>query len=72
MNITIRNNSNALGKLVTLYSNELKEHLSNLDYHVTSVKVIPYEIKDEFQGNSIKQVNIQTPFPSYTGVDIKI
>ncbi|MBO1510429.1 hypothetical protein [Metabacillus bambusae] len=72
MNIIIRNNSKALGKLVTLYSNELKEHLSNMDYHVTSVKVKPFEKKAEFQGNSIKQVNIQTPLSSYTGVDIKI
>jgi hypothetical protein len=72
MNITIRNNSKALGKLVTLYSNELKEHLSNMDYHVTSVKVMPYEMKDQFQRNSIKQVNIQTPLSSYIGVDIKI
>jgi hypothetical protein len=72
MNITIRNNSKALGKLVTLYSDELKEHLSNMDYHLTSVKVMPYEMKNEFQGNSIKQVNIQTPLSSYTGVDIKI
>ncbi|WP_338786630.1 hypothetical protein [Metabacillus sp. FJAT-53654] len=72
MNITVRNNSKALEKLVTLYSNELKEHLSNIDYYVTSVKVTPFEKKAEFQGNSIKQVNIQTPQSSYTGVDIKI
>jgi hypothetical protein len=72
MNITIRNNSHALGKLVALYSNELKEHLSNMDYYVTSVKVMPFEMKDELQGNSIKQLNIQIPLSSYTGVDIKI
>lgn len=72
MNITIRNNSEALVELVALKRNELKEALNKINYHVSSVKVKSFETSIETNGKSIKQSNVSQLTSSYTGVDIKI
>ncbi|MGM0873650.1 MAG: hypothetical protein ACQEWV_02420 [Bacillota bacterium] len=72
MNITIRNNSEALVELITLKSGGLKELLKKMNYHITSVNVKPFETNNATRGKFIKQTHVPHATSYYTGVDIKI
>lgn len=72
MNITIRNDHTALGELVTLHSEGLKETLRAMDYRLTTVNVRPFEASGELKGIRASHVNLSQIPTSYNGVDLKI
>jgi len=72
MNITIRNNSAALGELVALHSDELKDILREMNYRLTIVNVRPFRSSGGSSGKPTNHVNIPQITTSYNGVDIKI
>lgn len=71
MNITIRNDNEALGKIIASAGDGLKGVLSQMNYHVSAIIVKPFEI-DETIGKGIPQASSSFAATSYTGVDIRI
>ncbi len=71
MKIIITNNLEALKPLVSQHTDKLKELLNEMDYHLSSIKVVSFDPTAK-QNRSKTQLNINSRTESYMGIDVKV